>query len=144
MVFIEGVIIIIDINMLYKDRKNGNLIRKDFIELVIKWVIEVIFVGGLVVVGGLLFGLFGVIVGIVGGFGGKVVGFWFGFYIGWVIMRFIKMYDKVVIGIIELKIGDYIVLYSYFVYLRYYCIVLWYDGKFKVNVIYNMYCDGVK
>lgn len=103
-----------------------------------------IFVGGLVVVGGLVFGLGGIFVGIIFGVCGKFFGFWFGFKIGWVIMRFIEMDDKVVKKIIELKIGDYIVWYRNFVYLRYYCIVLWYDGIFKVNVIYNMYCDGVK
>lgn len=143
-VLIEGVITIIDINTLYKDRKNGNLTRKDFIELVTKRVTEATLAGGLAVAGGLLPGPLGVIVGTAGGLGGKVVGSWLGPYIGRAITRFIKTHDKAVTGITELKTGDHIVSYSHFAHPRHHCIVLWHDGKSKVNVIHNTHCDGVK
>lgn len=143
-VLIEGAITIIDIKTLYKERKNGKLTRKVFIEEVTKRVTEAILAGGLAAAGGLLPGPAGIFVGIIGGTFGKLVGSWLGPHIGRAITRFIKTDDKAVKDITELKTGDHIVSYRNFAHPRHHCIVLWHDGISKVNVIHNTHCDGVK
>ena len=143
-IFIEGVLTIIDIKKLYKERKNGDLTRKVFIEEVTKRVTEAIFVCGLAAAGGLVAGPGGIFVGILGGAGGKLLGSLLGPHIGRAITRFIKTDDKAVKKIEELKTGDHIVLYRNFVHPRHHCIVLWHDEISKVNVIHNTHCDGVK
>ena len=143
-VLIEGVITIIDIKKLYNERKNGDLTRKVFIQVVTKRVTEAILAGGLAAAGGLLAGPAGIFVGIIGGTFGKLVGSWLGPKIGRGITRFIKMDDRAVKKITELKTGDHIVLHRHFAHPRHHCIVLWHDEKSKVNVIHNTHCDGVK
>lgn len=143
-VLFEGVMTIIDIKKLYKERKNGNLTRKVFIEEVTKRVTEAILAGGLAAAGGLVAGPAGIFVGIIGGTCGKLVGSWLGPYIGRAITRFIKTDDKAVKKITELQTGDHIVLYRNFAHPRHHCIVLWHDGLSKVNVIHNTYHDGVR
>jgi len=143
-VLMEGIITVIDIKKLYKDRKSGNLTRKVFIEEVTKRVTEAIFAGGLAAAGGLVAGPAGIFVGIIGGTCGKLIGSWLGPKIGRAITRFIKTDDKAVTKITELQTGDHIVLYRHFAHPRHHCIVLWHDGISKVNVIHNTYHDGVK
>ena len=143
-VLIEGVITIIDIHKLFKERKNGNLTRRVFIEEVTKRVTEAILAGGLAAAGGLVAGPAGIFVGIIGGTFGKLFGSWLGPYIGRAITRFIKTDDKAVQKITELQTGDHIVLYRHFAHPRHHCIVLWHDGISKVNIIHNTHCDGVR
>lgn len=143
-VFIEGVLTIIDIKTLFKERKNGNLTRKVFIEEVTKRVTEAILGGGLAAAGGLVAGPAGIFVGIIFGTIGKLFGSWVGPYIGRAITRFIKTDDRAVNKVKELQTGDHIVLYRHFAHPRHHCIVLWHDGISKVNVIHNTYRDGVK
>ena len=143
-VFIEGVITIIDLKKLYNERKNGNLTRKVFIEEVTARVTEAILAGGLAAAGGLVPGPAGFFLGVLGGASGKLAGSWLGPKIGRAITRFIKTDDKAVNEITELQTGDHIVLYSHFAHPRHHCIVLWHDGVSKVNVIHNTYRDGVR
>ena len=143
-VLIEGVITIVDIKKLYKERKNGNQTRKVFIQEVTKRVTEAILAGGLAAAGGLVPGPGGIFVGIIGGTFGKLVGSWLGAKIGRAITRFIKTDDKAVKNITELKTGDHIVWYKHFAHPRHHCIVLRHDGISKVSVIHNTHCDGVK
>ena len=142
-VLIEGVMTIIDLIELYKERKNGNLTRKVFIEEVTARVTEAILSGGLAAAGGLVPGA-GIFVGIIGGTLGKLFGSWLGPKIGRAITRFIKTDDKAVTKIKELQTGDHIVLHRHFAHPRHHCIVLWHDEISKVNVIHNTYHDGVK
>ena len=143
-VAIEGVITIIDIKKLYRERKDGNLTRKVFIEEVTKRVTDAILVSGLAAAGGLVAGPAGIFVGIIGGMCGKLVGSWLGPKIGRAITKFIKTDDKAVKDITKLQTGDHIVLYRHFAHPRHHCIVLWHDGISKVNVIHNTFHDGVK
>ena len=143
-VAIEGVITIIDIKKLYRERKDGNLTRKVFIEEVTKRVTEAILTSGLAAAGGLVAGPAGIFVGIIGGMCGKLVGSWLGPKIGRAITKFIKTDDKAVKDITKLQTGDHIVLYRHFAHPRHHCIVLWHDGISKVNVIHNTFHDGVK
>ena len=143
-VAIEGVITIIDIKKLYRERKDGNLTRKVFIEEVTKRVTDAILVSGLAAAGGLVAGPAGIFVGIIGGMCGKLVGSWLGPKIGRAITKFIKTDDKAVKDITKLQTGDHIVSYRHFAHPRHHCIVLWHDGISKVNVIHNTFHDGVK
>ena len=143
-VLIEGVITIIDIKKLYKERKNGDLTRKVFIQEVTKRVTEAILAGGLAAAGGLVPGPAGIFVGILCGTVGKLVGSWLGPRIGRAITRFTNTDDRAVKKITELKTGDHIVLHRHFAHPRHHCIVLWHDEISKVNVIHNTHCDGVK
>ena len=143
-VAIEGVITIIDIKKLYRERKDGNLTRKVFIEEVTKRVTEAILTSGLAAAGGLVAGPAGIFVGIIGGMCGKLVGSWLGPKIGRAITKFIKTDDKAVKDITKLQTGDHIVSYCHFAHPRHHCIVLWHDGISKVNVIHNTFHDGVK
>lgn len=143
-VAIEGVITIIDIKKLYRERKDGNLTRKVFIEEVTKRVTEAILASGLAAAGGLVAGPAGIFVGIIGGMCGKLVGSWLGPKIGRAITKFIKTDDKAVKDITKLQTGDHIVSYRHFAHPRHHCIVLWHDGISKVNVIHNTFHDGVK
>ena len=143
-VAIEDVITIIDIKKLYRERKDGNLTRKVFIEEVTKRVTDAILVSGLAAAGGLVAGPAGIFVGIIGGMCGKLVGSWLGPKIGRAITKFIKTDDKAVKDITKLQTGDHIVSYRHFAHPRHHCIVLWHDGISKVNVIHNTFHDGVK
>lgn len=143
-VVIEGVITIIDIKKLHRERKDGNLTRKVFIEEVTERVTEAILAGGLAAAGGLVAGSAGIFVGIIGGTCGKLVGSWLAPYIGRAITKFIKTDDKAVKDITKLQTGDHIVSYRHFAHPRHHCIVLWHDGISKVNVIHNTFHDGVK
>lgn len=143
-VLFEGVMTIIDLKTLYKDRKSGDLTRNVFTEEVTKRVTEAILAGGLAAAGGLVAGPAGIFVGIIGGTCGKLAGSWLGTRIGRAITRFIKTDDKAVKDITELQTGDHIVLYSHFAHPRHHCIVLWHDEISKVNVIHNRYYHGVR
>ena len=77
-VLFEGIITIIDIKTLYKERKNGSQTRKQFSGEVTKRVTEAILAGGLMAAGGLVAGPGGIFVGIIGGTCGKVIGSWVG------------------------------------------------------------------
>ena len=141
---IEGVITIVDIKKLYKERKDGDLTRKVFIATVTERVTGAILAGGLAAAGGLVAGSAGIFVGIFGGTCGTLVGAGLGPYIGRAITRFIKTDDKAVKGITELQTGDHIVSYRHFAHPRHHCIVLRHDGISKVNVIHNTFHVGVK
>lgn len=143
-VLFEGVMTIIDIKKLYKERKSGDLSRNIFTEEVTKRVTEAILAAGLAAAGGLVAGPAGIFVGIIGGTCGKLVGSWLGPHIGRAITRFIKTDDKAVTDITELQTGDHIVLYRHFAHPRHHCIVLWHDERSKVNVIHNRYHHGVR
>ena len=143
-VSIEGVITIVDIKKLYKERKDGDLTRKVFIATVTERVTVAILAGGLAAAGGLVAGSAGIFVGIFGGTCGTLVGGGLGPYIGRAITRFIKTDDKAVKHITELQTGDHIVSYRHFAHPRHHCIVLRHDGISKVNVIHNTFHVGVK
>ncbi|XP_072016833.1 uncharacterized protein [Amphiura filiformis] len=155
--------VIWDLSEAYRERKEGKISRRDFVEAAIRGVVEGMASAGLASLisipmesagAALLGGIFGpvgaimggiiggVIGGIAGGAIGRIIGTWGGSVAGKIIAGAFQD-DRAVKKVSELNPGDHIVMKGWFFHPRCHAIVLDYDEKGNILVIRNTYQHGV-
>ncbi|KAJ8032738.1 hypothetical protein HOLleu_22767 [Holothuria leucospilota] len=163
-IVMEGMAVKFDVEQLYAQRKQGGISRKDFLHNSIQKIIEGLFMAGFVITGSVFGEIAGgaigsfiapgsgtgigiimgsIIGGVVMGVPGKLIGTMLGRNVGRIISATIK-YDDKLVRFKDVKRGDQIVMYGWFLHPRCHAIVTTVDKtNRKIKVIRNTYEKGV-